>query len=49
MAETSHKNPRTKVIINENHRSKGQTKDLSRRKHLSGLHNNNSGSKKKLA
>jgi len=48
MAETSHENPETEVMIDENHRSKGQTIDLSKRRHLSGLYNSNSGLKKEL-
>ena len=46
--EISHKNPKVKIIINENHRSTGQTKNLSRKRHLSGFHNNSSGLKKEL-
>jgi len=47
-AEISYKNPRTEVIIDRNCRNKSQTIDLSKRRHLSGLHNNNSDSKKEL-
>jgi len=48
MAKTSYKNPRAEVIMDENHRSKSQTIDFSRRRYLSKLHSNNSGSKKEL-
>jgi len=46
--ETSYKNPKTKVIIDKNHRNKGQTIDLSKRRYLSRLHNSNSSLKKEL-
>jgi len=48
IVEISYENPETEVIINENHRSKDQTKDFSRKKCLNGLHNSNSVSKKEL-
>jgi len=48
MAKTGHGNPETEVIMDKSQRSKGQTKDLSKRRHLSGLHNSNSGLKKEL-
>ena len=44
----SHKNPEIEVIMNKSQRSKGQTKNFNRRRHLSRLHNNNSGLKKEL-
>jgi len=44
----SHGNPKTKVIMDENHRSTGQTMDFSKRKCLSGLHNSNNGLKKEF-
>jgi len=46
--EINYKNPKTKVIINKNCRSKGQTMDFNKRKHLSRLHNSNSDLKKEL-
>ena len=46
--ETSYRNPETEVIISRNHRSKGQTKDFNKRRHLSKLHNSNNGSRKEL-
>jgi len=47
-AETSYRNLKAEVIINRNCRSKGQTMDFSKRRCLSKLHNNSSGSKKEL-
>jgi len=35
-------------MMDKSQRSKGQTKDFSRKRHLSNLHNNNNGSKKEL-
>jgi len=48
MAETSYKNPKIEVPIDKSQRSKGQTKDFSRRRCLSELYNNNSSSKMEL-
>ena len=47
-ATESYKNPETEITINKSQKNKGQTKDLSRKRHLSGLHNNNSDLKKEL-
>jgi len=47
-AKTSYENPKTEVIMSGNRRNKGQTKDFSKGRHLSKLHNNNSGLKKEL-
>jgi len=46
--ETSYKNPETEVIINKNHRRKDQTKDLSKKRHLSRLHNSNNDLKREF-
>jgi len=41
-------NPEVKILIDKSQESKGQTKDSSREKHLSELHNNNSDSEIEL-
>jgi len=46
--ETSYRNPETKVIMDKNRRSIGQTKNLSKKRCLNGLHSNNSGLKREL-
>jgi len=43
MATTGLGNLKVKVPINKSQRSRGQTKDFSRERHLNKLHNNNSG------
>ena len=48
MAEIGYKNPETEVTINKSWGSKGQIKDLSKKRHLNGLHNSNNDLKKKL-
>jgi len=48
MAEIDHRNLKTKVIMDKSQRSKGQTKDFSKKRCLSKLHNSNSGLKKEL-
>ena len=47
-AKIGYKNPETEIMIDKSQKSKGQTIDLSKRKYLSGLHNNNSGLRKEL-
>jgi len=48
IVEIGYRNSGTEVIMDKNQRSKGQTKDFSRKKCLSELHNSNSGLKKEL-
>jgi len=48
MATTGLRNLEVKVPIDKSQRSRGQTKDFSRKRHLSRLHNNNSGLKMEL-
>jgi len=47
-AEIGYGNPEIEVIIDKSQESKGQTKDFSKKRHLSELHNSNSGLKKEL-
>jgi len=48
MATTGHGNLKVKVPVDRSQRSKSQTMDSSKERHLSGLHNNNSGLKMEL-
>jgi len=48
MAIIGFRNLEVKILIDRSQRSRGQTKDFSRERHLSGLYNNSSGSKMEL-
>jgi len=48
MATTGFGNLEVKVPVDRSQRSKGQTMDFSRERHLSGLHNNSSSSEMEL-
>ena len=49
MAITGLRNLEVKISIDKSQRSRGQTIDSNSKRHLSDLHNKNSGSKMELA
>jgi len=48
MATIGLRNLKVKILINRSQKSRGQTKNSNRERHLSGLHNNSSGSEMEL-